>query len=62
MRIQFVPVGRSTEEWIWRTRDGGKVISMSGQHFRSLPAAIQDAHRKADSEEIGGDDPDPLIA
>ncbi|HXH84512.1 MAG TPA: hypothetical protein VNN07_16530 [Candidatus Tectomicrobia bacterium] len=58
MKVQFVPVGRDRREWMWKARDEeSNTISISGQRFDSLGAAVRDARTQIDG--LGGDDDDP---
>jgi hypothetical protein len=58
-RVRFVPVGRGRREWMWKARDeNSKTISISGQRFESLTAAVRDARIHFPSEEDDG----PLAA
>jgi hypothetical protein len=54
MQVQFVPVGRNRREWMWKARDeDSNTISISGQRFESLTAAVRDARTQ-----IGDNDGD----
>ena len=57
MKVQFVPVGRSRPEWIWKARDESNTISISGQRFASLSDAVRDARIQIDGL-AAGTDPD----
>jgi hypothetical protein len=56
MKVEFVPVGRSRPEWIWKARDESNTISISGQRFDSLGDAVRDARTQIDG--LAPDDPD----
>ena len=43
VKVEFKPVGRSGQEWIWKARDESNTISISGQRFDSLSDAVRDA-------------------
>ena len=58
-RVRFVPVGRGRREWMWKARaEDSKTISISGQRFGSLTAAVRDARNHFQSDEDDG----PLAA
>jgi hypothetical protein len=57
VRVQFKPVGRR-REWMWKVRDESNTISISGQRFESLTAAMRDARERV----LGDDDEGPLAA
>jgi hypothetical protein len=57
MQVQFVPVGRNRREWMWKARDeDSNTISISGQRFESLTAAVRDARTQIhdDHDSNGG--------
>jgi hypothetical protein len=56
VKVQFVPVGRSRPEWIWKARDESNTISISGQRFDTLGDALRDARTQIDG--LSNDDPD----
>lgn len=56
VRVQFMPVGRHRREWMWKARDESNTITISGQHFDTLRAAMEDARIQIDSRDR---DPDP---
>lgn len=58
VKIQFVPVGRSRREWMWKARDESNTISISGQRFESLREAVRDAHTRIDGLATEDQDPD----
>ena len=41
--IEFVPVGRTRREWMWKARDDSNTITISGHRFDSLADAVRDA-------------------
>ena len=41
--IEFVPVGRTRREWMWKARDDSNTITISGHRFDSLGEAVRDA-------------------
>jgi hypothetical protein len=49
VRIEFVPVGRTRREWMWKARDASNTITISGYRFDSLGDAVRDARTQ-----IGG--------
>jgi hypothetical protein len=53
MTIEFVAVGRTRREWMWKARDDSNTITISGHRFDSLGAAVRDARLQ-----IAGADPD----
>lgn len=57
VKVEFKPVGRGGHEWIWKARDDSNTISISGQRFDSLIAAVRDARIQIDGLE-SADDPD----
>lgn len=63
VKVEFVPVGRKRREWMWAARDDSNTITLSGQRFDSLSAAVRDA-REQMTDEQSPDDPDdgPLAA
>lgn len=64
MRVQFLPVGRSRREWMWKARDESNTITISGQRFDSLREAVQDARTQFDAGAPPGEDSgdDPFVA
>lgn len=56
MKVQFMPVGRSRREWMWKVRDDSNTITISGQRFDSLGDAVRDAREQVDG--LRGFDPD----
>jgi hypothetical protein len=56
MKVQFMPVGRSRREWMWKVRDDSNTITISGQRFDSLGDAVRDAREQV--HDPGGYDPD----
>lgn len=56
VKVQFVPVGRSRAEWIWKARDESNTISISGQRFDTLGDALRDARTQIDG--LSTEDPD----
>ena len=58
VRVQFMPVGRSRREWMWKARDESNTISISGQRFDSLTEAMRDAREQV----FGDEDEGPLAA
>jgi hypothetical protein len=57
MKIEFMPVGRSRREWMWKVRDESNTITISGYRFGSLRDAVRDARLQIDSDN-GPQDPD----
>jgi hypothetical protein len=58
MQVQFVPVGRNRREWMWKARDeDSNTISISGQRFESLTAAVRDARTQIHCDHDGNDGP-----
>jgi hypothetical protein len=58
--VQFVPVGRSRREWMWKARDDSNTITISGRRFESLGEAMRDARTQIDGlEPRCDDDTDP---
>ena len=43
VKIEFVPVGRTRREWMWKARDDSNTITISGHRFDSLGEAVRDA-------------------
>ena len=43
VKVEFVSVGRRRREWMWKARDETNTITISGQRFDSLGAALRDA-------------------
>jgi hypothetical protein len=64
VKVQFKPVGRSGQEWIWKARDESNTISISGQRFDSLSDAMRDARIQIDglAEDLDPDDDGPFAA
>ena len=60
--VQFVPVGRSRPEWIWKARDESNTISISGQRFDSLGDALRDARTQIDGLDTDDSDDDGPFA
>jgi hypothetical protein len=56
MKVQFMPVGRSRREWMWKLRDDSNTITISGQRFDSLGDAVRDAREQV--HDLGGFEPD----
>jgi hypothetical protein len=56
VKVEFVPVGRKRREWMWAARDDSNTITLSGQRFDSLGAAMRDAREQMD---VGDHDDDP---
>jgi len=56
MKVQFMPVGRSRREWMWKVRDESNTITISGQRFDSLGDAVRDAREQV--HDLGGFEPD----
>ncbi len=51
MRVQFMPVGRTRREWMWKARDEeSNTIAISGQRFDSLTDAVRDAREQIEGE------------
>ena len=58
MQVQFVPVGRNRREWMWKARDeDSNTISISGQRFETLTAAVRDARTQIDNDNAADDGP-----
>lgn len=64
VKVQFIPVGRSRREWMWKARDESNTITISGQRFESLGDALRDARSQFDDGWGGGagDDDGPFAA
>lgn len=63
MKVQFMPVGRSRREWMWKARDESNTITISGQRFDSLGDALRDAREQIDERGgFGPDDDRPFAA
>jgi hypothetical protein len=70
VKVQFIPVGRSRREWMWKARDENDqtTITISGQRFDSLSEAVRDARTQIEGTEPADDgrddDPDggPFVA
>jgi hypothetical protein len=56
VKVQFVPVGRSRREWMWKVRDDTNMITISGQRFESLSEAVRDARSQIDSRDADPDE------
>jgi hypothetical protein len=64
MKVEFVPVGRSRREWMWKARDeGSNTITISGR-FDSLVDAVRNAREQIDGlgPEAPDDDSGPYAA
>jgi hypothetical protein len=61
VKVEFVPVGRSRREWMWKARDDSNTITISGQRFDSLGDAVRDARTQIDGR-ASDDDPDGPFA
>jgi len=58
MKVQFVPVGRSRREWMWKARDeSSNTITISGR-FDSLSDAMRDAREQFEDGIPGPDSGD----
>lgn len=54
VKIEFVSVGRTRREWMWKARDDSNTITISGHRFGSLRDAVRDARLQiADAESDG---------
>ena len=62
VKVEFRPVGRSGQEWIWKARDESNTISISGQRFDSLSDAVRDARIQMDGIDAPSDDDDTPFA
>ena len=64
VKVQFVPVGRQRQEWMWKARDESNTITISGQRFDSLSDAVRDARTQIDGLAPDDDpyDDDPVVA
>ncbi len=70
VKVQFMPVGRSRREWMWKARDENdqNTITISGQRFDSLSEAVRDARTQIEGvepdDDARDDDPDdgPFVA
>ncbi len=62
VKVQFVPVGRSRREWMWKARDDSNTITISGQRFDSLTDAMRDARTHIDGAEPPDDSDDGPFA
>ena len=62
VKVQFVPVGRSRREWMWKARDESNTITISGQRFDSLDEAVRDARSQIDGLAEDDSDPGPFAA
>jgi hypothetical protein len=56
MKVQFMPVGRSRREWMWKVRDDSNTITISGQRFDSLGDAVRDAREQV--HDLGAFEPE----
>jgi hypothetical protein len=56
VKVEFVPVGRSRREWMWKARDESNTITISGQRFDSLGEAVRDARAQMDDSSHYDDD------
>ena len=61
VKVEFVPVGRTRREWMWKARDETNTITISGQRFDSLGEAVRDARAQID-EGVQYDDDGPFAA
>jgi hypothetical protein len=59
VKIQFVPVGRSRREWMWKARDESNTITISGHRFGSLRDAVRDARLQIDGDADDDSDDSP---
>jgi len=48
VKVEFIPVGRTRREWMWKARDESNTITISGQRFDSLGEAVRDARAQMD--------------
>jgi hypothetical protein len=63
VKVQFVSVGRSRREWMWKARDeASNTIAISGQRFDSLSDAMRDAREQIEGEPSAPPDDDPFAA
>jgi hypothetical protein len=62
LKVEFVPVGRKRREWMWAARDDSNTITLSGQRFGSLSAAVRDAREQIDGRAPGDPDDRPFAA
>jgi hypothetical protein len=62
VKVEFVPIGRKRREWMWAARDESNTITLSGQRFESLSAAVRDAREQIDEGEVPDPDDGPLAA
>ena len=62
VKVQFVPVGRSRREWMWKARDESNTITISGQRFESLQDAVRDARLQIDGSVVSHGPDDPFAA
>ena len=62
LKVEFVPVGRKRREWMWAARDESNTITLSGQRFDTLRAAVRDAREQIDGRDTDDPDDSPLIA
>jgi hypothetical protein len=56
VKVEFVSVGKTRREWMWKARDESNTITISGQRFDSLGEAVRDARSHLD----GDGDPDVI--
>jgi hypothetical protein len=62
LKVEFVPVGRKRREWMWAARDDSNTITLSGQRFDSLSAAVRDAREQINGRSPSDPDDGPLAA
>ena len=64
VKVEFIPVGRTRREWMWKARDESNTITISGQRFDSLSDAVRDAREQIDALTSDNDpeDDDPFAA
>jgi hypothetical protein len=62
VKVEFVPVGRSRREWMWKARDDSNTITISGHRFDSLGEAVRHARTQIDGLESDDDDSDGPFA
>jgi hypothetical protein len=64
VKVQFMPVGRSRREWMWKARDESNTITISGHRFDSLGEAVRDARTQIDGtpDLMSDDDDGPFVA
>ena len=56
VKVQFVHVGRSRREWMWKVSDETNMITISGQRFESLSEAVRDARSPIDGRDADPDE------